>query len=118
MNLVDNIFQLSGIIALIGGAAVWLFDWRKRKSEVKQIEAGAMKGMQAVYDKFVSDVDNRIADLTRELEAAKEERATLLKEVDSMREKSKKDSQLIRKLNQKITKYERELQAYRKELQQ
>ena len=61
------------VVMLLGGAGLWLdrrkhrADMNRMKSENKATEAGALQGMQSVYDKFVNDVGVQISGLKQQI---------------------------------------------------
>ena len=129
----DNLLPL-GIA--VSGAIAWFLDKRKRNAELqsviasnKQSEATAMTGMQDVYDRFVEDVrkqllelreensqlKQRVSELESQLSSAEKERVELIKQVNTFKEQSKKDGEVILELKGMVESYEKELKTFRKE---
>lgn len=129
----DNLLPL-GIA--VSGAIAWVLDKRKRNAELqsviasnKQSEATAMTGMQDVYDRFVEDVrkqllelreensqlKQRVSELESQLSSAEKERVELIKQVNTFKEQSKKDGEVILELKGMVESYEKELKTFRKE---
>ena len=129
----DNLLPL-GIA--VSGAIAWFLDKRKRNAELqsviasnKQSEATAMAGMQDVYDRFVEDVRSqllelrdensqlkqRVSELESQLSSAEKERIELIKQVNTFKEQSKKDGEVILELKGMVESYEKELKTFRKE---
>ena len=128
------------IAIAIGGAIAWITESRKRKAEIKGVEvinkqgeATAMQGMQSVYDKFVEDVRNQIAELRAENEDLRSEVAELKRAKTALQAEIaevKKQAEIERKeltnkvhdleaqnteLKLELDKYQKELKLYRKE---
>ena len=72
LNFISS--SLIPALASVGLGAGWLFDrWMRKgemeriKSENKATEAGALRSMQSVYDKFVDDVKNQMSELKHQI---------------------------------------------------
>ena len=94
---INNLLQYlpEAIIAGFGGLFGWLTGRARRKAETETIKVDALKGMQEIYDKMVTDTNARLLEQTK--------RITELENIIYKLEKQiMADKKLIKQLQQKL----------------
>jgi len=104
-----DIRNIVSVLTIIGVAIAWLFERRitrasldKIRSDGKGAEAGALKEMQTVYDKFVLDVKKKDEGREKQMEELKIEVDQLQKRVKELEVENKELTSKNRNLNIEI----------------
>ncbi len=66
------------VTGAITGLLTWLATRKRNKAETKVVEGDAISSMQAAYDKFIKDADERIDSMREELAEMRKELADCL----------------------------------------
>lgn len=90
------------VVGLASGGVTWYFARRRDTAETKVIEADAIANMQAVYDKFVSDMKTRNQEIVQELEHLTEEVKDLRHTVKTLEQDLEDCRKGISKMNKKV----------------
>jgi len=65
--------HIPAIITGLFGFAAWLFEKRKKKAEIQQVESDAIASMQEAYKTFVSDMNKNYAVLNEKVDHLEKE---------------------------------------------
>lgn len=91
--------------AIVGGISAftaWYFTKRRDTAETRVIEADAIANMQAVYDKFVSDMKSRNEEIVKELEGLTHEVKDLRNTVQTLEQDLEDCRKGISRMNKKV----------------
>lgn len=90
------------LVAGVSSGTTWFFARRRDAAETRVIEADAVANMQAVYDKFVSDMKSRNEEIVKELEHLTEEVKELRTTVKILEQDLEDCRKGISKMNKKV----------------
>ena len=108
--IVDNWVSLSSTIGMI---VLWFSKRKHDKIELKKETSTALEGIQNAYDRYVTNTNNKVEELQKEINDLKQrekdwllEKDNLQKQINGLIQQSTKDQSIIQSLKAKIANYE------------
>ena len=108
--IVDNWVSLSSTIGMI---VLWFSKRKYDKIELKKETSTALEGIQNAYDRYVTNTNNKVEELQKEINDLKQrekdwllEKDNLQKQINGLIQQSTKDQSIIQSLKAKIANYE------------
>ena len=108
--IVDNWVSRSSTIGLI---VLWFSKRKYDKIELKKETSTALEGIQNAYDRYVTNTNNKVDELQKEINDLKQrekewllEKDNLQKQINGLIQQSTKDQSIIQSLKAKIANYE------------
>ena len=108
--IVDNWVSLSSTIGMI---VLWFSKRKYDKIELKKETSTALEGIQNAYDRYVTNTNNKVDELQKEINNLKQrekdwlvEKDNLQKQINGLIQQSTKDQNIIQSLKAKIANYE------------
>ena len=108
--IVDNWVSLSSTIGMI---VLWFSKRKYDKIELKKETSTALEGIQNAYDRYVTNTNNKVDELQKEINDLKQrekdwllEKDNLQKQINGLIQQSHKDQSIIQSLKAKIANYE------------
>ena len=108
--IVDNWVSLSSTIGMI---VLWFSKRKHDKIELKKETSTALEGIQNAYDRYVTNTNNKVEELQKEINDLKQrekdwllEKDNLQKQINGLIQQSNKDQSIIQSLKAKIANYE------------
>lgn len=108
--VVDNWVSLSSTIGMI---VLWFSKRKYDKIELKKETSTALEGIQNAYDRYVTNTNNKVDELQKEINDLKQrekdwllEKDNLQKQINGLIQQSNKDQSIIQSLKAKIANYE------------
>ena len=108
--VVDNWVSLSSTIGMI---VLWFSKRKYDKIELKKETSTALEGIQNAYDRYVTNTNNKVDELQKEINDLKQrekdwliEKDNLQKQINGLIQQSTKDQSIIQSLKTKIANYE------------
>ena len=108
--VVDNWVSLSSTIGMI---VLWFSKRKYDKIELKKETSTALEGIQNAYDRYVTNTNNKVDELQKEINDLKQrekdwlvEKDNLQKQINGLIQQSTKDQSIIQSLKAKIANYE------------
>lgn len=109
-NFLETLFSVILPSIVSGGVLGYVFERKRKKTELKLLEADFIKSMQEAYTKYVEDNQLKYNELVAENQKIIQQNKALLEENKALKLKIEHQSELVRKLSQSVTELKLQLQ--------